>query len=131
MAAAAAGRHVRHHDFNEPVALLFFNRCIGVAGAYYACTSFADHLVGRALRTLEELDYAKNTIVLLTGDHVRPAPLLPDSYPPLAFLFVIVVVAVPVPLRSSTSVIVWFLSQQLHLSDAGSEGSTDDHEPLV
>jgi iduronate 2-sulfatase len=36
--------------------------------AYYACTSFADHNVGRVLDTLDELGYTESTIVMLVGD---------------------------------------------------------------
>ena len=37
--------------------------------AYYAATSFADHLVGRVLDTIAELGVEDRTIVLLVGDH--------------------------------------------------------------
>ncbi|MFT7640050.1 MAG: iduronate 2-sulfatase [Pirellulaceae bacterium] len=37
--------------------------------AYDACVSFVDIQVGRLLATLEELDLADNTIVVLWGDH--------------------------------------------------------------
>ncbi len=37
--------------------------------AYLACTSFVDHQVGRVLAALEASTYAKNTIVVLLGDH--------------------------------------------------------------
>lgn len=37
--------------------------------AYYACVSFIDAQVGRLMETLEELDLAENTIVVLWGDH--------------------------------------------------------------
>ena len=36
--------------------------------AYYAATSFADHLVGRVLDTVDELGYHESTIVMLVGD---------------------------------------------------------------
>lgn len=37
--------------------------------AYYACVSYVDALVGKLLKTLEELDLDKNTIVVILGDH--------------------------------------------------------------
>jgi len=36
---------------------------------YYACTSYADALVGKVVNKLEELDLAENTIIVLWGDH--------------------------------------------------------------
>ncbi len=36
---------------------------------YYACTSYTDAQIGKLLDTLEELDLADNTIVVLWGDH--------------------------------------------------------------
>jgi iduronate 2-sulfatase len=36
---------------------------------YYACTSYADALVGRVINRLEELGLAENTIIVLWGDH--------------------------------------------------------------
>ena len=36
---------------------------------YYACISYVDALVGKVMDKLEELDLAKNTIVVLWGDH--------------------------------------------------------------
>ncbi len=36
---------------------------------YYACVSYADHLVGRLLTTLDELGLRENTIVVVWGDH--------------------------------------------------------------
>jgi len=36
---------------------------------YYACTSYADALVGRLLAALEEKGLAENTVVVLWGDH--------------------------------------------------------------
>lgn len=36
---------------------------------YFACTSYADKLVGDVLRQLEALGLAKNTIVVIWGDH--------------------------------------------------------------
>jgi iduronate 2-sulfatase len=36
---------------------------------YYACVSYIDAQIGKVLRTLEELDLADNTIVILWGDH--------------------------------------------------------------
>ena len=36
---------------------------------YYACTSYVDKLIGDVLAELERLDLAKNTIVVLWGDH--------------------------------------------------------------
>lgn len=36
---------------------------------YYACISYSDAQIGRVLRALEELDLAKNTIVVLWGDN--------------------------------------------------------------
>jgi len=37
--------------------------------AYYGMTSYMDDKVGRLLATLEEMDLAENTIVVLTSDH--------------------------------------------------------------
>ena len=37
--------------------------------AYYAATSFADHLVGRVLDTMDELGVTDKTITMLVGDH--------------------------------------------------------------
>ena len=37
--------------------------------AYYGMTSYLDEKVGRILATLEEMDLAQNTIVVLTADH--------------------------------------------------------------
>ena len=37
--------------------------------AYYACVRYADRQVGRVLAELEELGLAKNTIVVVWGDH--------------------------------------------------------------
>jgi arylsulfatase A-like enzyme len=37
--------------------------------AYYAATSFADHLVGMVLDALDAIAQAQNTVVLLTSDH--------------------------------------------------------------
>ncbi len=37
--------------------------------AYYGMTSYMDDKVGRLLATLEEMDLAENTVVVLTGDH--------------------------------------------------------------
>ncbi|TKG97459.1 iduronate sulfatase [Puteibacter caeruleilacunae] len=36
---------------------------------YYACVSYVDAMVGRVLKTLEELDLDENTVVCLIGDH--------------------------------------------------------------
>ena len=36
---------------------------------YYACVSYVDAQIGMILNALKELDLAKNTIVLLMGDH--------------------------------------------------------------
>ncbi|MGB3585343.1 MAG: sulfatase [Tunicatimonas sp.] len=36
---------------------------------YYACTSYTDAQIGKLLDTLEELELADNTIVVLWGDH--------------------------------------------------------------
>lgn len=36
---------------------------------YYACVSYTDALIGQLLNTLEELELAENTIVILWGDH--------------------------------------------------------------
>lgn len=36
---------------------------------YYACTSYVDAQIGRVLAELDRLDLAKNTIVVLWGDH--------------------------------------------------------------
>jgi len=40
-----------------------------VRRAYHACVTYSDAQVGRVLRTLEETGLAKNTIVVLWGDH--------------------------------------------------------------
>jgi iduronate 2-sulfatase len=37
--------------------------------AYYACISYVDALIGRLLDTLDRLQLAQKTIVVLTGDH--------------------------------------------------------------
>ncbi len=37
--------------------------------AYYACTTFVDHLVGRLIDALEANGVADNTIIVLWGDH--------------------------------------------------------------
>ncbi|MCH2209548.1 MAG: sulfatase-like hydrolase/transferase, partial [Lentisphaerales bacterium] len=37
--------------------------------AYLATSSYADYNVGRVLKALEESPYAKNTIIILWGDH--------------------------------------------------------------
>ena len=36
---------------------------------YYACVSYADAQIGRVLQALEDLELAKNTVVVLWGDH--------------------------------------------------------------
>ena len=36
---------------------------------YYACVSYVDALVGRLMKSLEDLSLSENTIVLLWGDH--------------------------------------------------------------
>lgn len=36
---------------------------------YYACVSYIDAQVGRLLKTLDELDLRKNTVIALFGDH--------------------------------------------------------------
>ena len=36
---------------------------------YYACVSYVDTLVGRLMKSLEDLSLSENTIVLLWGDH--------------------------------------------------------------
>ena len=36
---------------------------------YYACVSYTDAMIGQLLETLEELELAENTIVILWGDH--------------------------------------------------------------
>ncbi len=36
---------------------------------YYACVSYVDNLVGKVLKTLDELELRDNTIVVLWGDH--------------------------------------------------------------
>jgi len=36
---------------------------------YFACVSYTDALIGKLLNELEELDLAKNTIIVLWGDH--------------------------------------------------------------
>ena len=45
------------------------NFAIDVRKHYAACVSFADAQVGRVLKRLKETDAAKNTIVVLWGDH--------------------------------------------------------------
>ncbi|XP_071790257.1 iduronate 2-sulfatase-like [Asterias amurensis] len=37
--------------------------------AYFAATSYIDHEIGRLLSTLEQVGFANNTIIALTGDH--------------------------------------------------------------
>ena len=37
--------------------------------AYYACSSFADDMIGRVVRALEQSDYRDNTIIVLWSDH--------------------------------------------------------------
>ena len=36
---------------------------------YYACVSYVDALVGKVMKTLDDLDLRKNTIIVLWGDH--------------------------------------------------------------
>ncbi len=36
---------------------------------YHACVSYTDAQIGKVMKTLEELDLRKNTIVILMGDH--------------------------------------------------------------
>lgn len=40
-----------------------------IVQAYLACTSFADHQIGRVLKALEKSEYADNTVVVLWTDH--------------------------------------------------------------
>ncbi|UYV81785.1 IDS [Cordylochernes scorpioides] len=40
-----------------------------VRRAYYAATTYIDDLIGQVLETLEKRDLAKNTIIVLIGDH--------------------------------------------------------------
>lgn len=42
---------------------------LGLIRGYHACVSFTDAQIGRVLDELERLDLAKNTIVVLWGDH--------------------------------------------------------------
>lgn len=42
---------------------------LGLIRGYHACVSFTDAQVGRVLNELDRLDLAKNTIVILWGDH--------------------------------------------------------------
>ncbi len=61
-AALAQNCFVAHYGLPE-------SQLLSALQAYYACVSFVDAQVGRLLTALDELDLAKNTIVVLWSDH--------------------------------------------------------------
>lgn len=59
-------RHYANVPSKGPVSDEMANKLIH---GYYACVSYTDAQIGKILDKLEELDLAKNTIVVLVGDH--------------------------------------------------------------